>query len=77
MIEYTIGFDGDWKFWTRIVYEFNLANGYFVFEEIPGWMRATEPLLHDMRFHRDEHHEWVVFYFRCEEDLTAFLLKWA
>jgi len=77
MIEYTIGFDSDWKFWTHIVYQFNLANGYFVFEEIPGWMRATEPLLYDMKFHRDEHHEWVVFYFRSEEDLTAFLLKWA
>lgn len=77
MFEYRIDFDGDWKIWHSVVYRFREENGYFVFEEIPGWLRAVEPLLNDVRLFRDDHSDWAIFYFNLESELTAFLLKWS
>lgn len=76
MIEYRIDFNGDWGLWTHIVYKFNLENGYYVHEEVPGWLRATDEFVYDVRLFKDLNH-WVIFYFKCEADLTGFLLKWA
>ena len=77
MVEYQIDFDGDWKIWHHIAYKFELANGYFVFEEVPGWLRSTDPLLHDIKIYHDENRAWAIFYFKRKSDLTAFLLKWS
>ena len=77
MIEHRIYFDGDWGLWTHIVYKFNLENGYYVHEEIPGWLRATDEFVYDVRLFKDEYKHWATLYFKHESDLTGFLLKWA
>lgn len=76
MIEYKIDFDSDWPLWQRLCHAFWSENKYWAREEMPGWLRATQ-LIGDIRLFRDEHHNWAVLYFNREEDLTAFLLKWA
>ena len=77
MIEYHLDFDGDWPMWQRMCHKFWEENGYWVNEEMPGWVRATEDYVYDIRLHKDESRFWAVLYFNREEDLTAFLLKWA
>ena len=83
MIEHRIDFDGDWGFWNHITYAFVQANGYFVFEEIPGWLRATEPLVHDVKIYQEIYEierttpSYAVLTFNTEPDYLAFLLKWA
>lgn len=83
MIEYRIDFDGDWGLWDHVVYKFVQENEYFVVEEIPGWLRATEPLVHDVKLYREIYEmekttpAYAVLSFNTEEDYLAFLLKWA
>ena len=76
MIQYRIDFDGDWPLWQRLCHEFYRDNDYFILEEMPGWVRATQHI-QDIRLFKDEYHRWATVYFEREEDLTAFLLKWA
>ena len=76
MIEYRIDFTGGWPLWQRLCHAFWSENGYWVDDEMPGWIRATEHI-HDIKIHRDEHHGWAILYFEQAADLTAFLLKWA
>ena len=77
MIEYRVNFDSDWPLWQRICHAFYEENSYWVIEEMPGWIRATDTTVHDIRLHQDESNIWAVFYFKRQADLTAFLLKWA
>lgn len=77
MIEYCVDFDADWPLWQRMCHAFWEENGYWVTEEMPGWIRATEPTVNDVRLYQDEHRQWAVFYFNRQSDKTAFLLKWA
>ena len=76
MIEYKIDFDGDFPLWQRICHKFWVENGYYVIEEVPGWLRAVDPSLYDIRLHKLESKHWATLYFKHESDKTAFLLRW-
>ena len=77
MIEYHLDFDGDWPLWQRINHKFWEDNGYWVLEEVAGWVRAVDSNVHDLKIFKDEHRTWATLYFLQEQDLTAFLLRWA
>ena len=56
----------------KIVTRFGLENGYFVWDEIPGWLRAHG---YDVKMLTDDE----LFYLEFERDLecSKFLLEWA
>ena len=78
MIEYHLDFDGDWEIWQNLCRAFRAENGYFELTELPGWVRATEPYVHNIQLYEtnSKSKTWAVVYFLTEADRTAFLLKW-
>lgn len=81
MITYQLDFNSDWKLWNNFCNKFSLDNGYFVLDELPGYLRATEPLLYDIRIVGNKNpkmvlHNWAELDFKTDQDKVAFLLKW-
>ena len=56
----------------NILMQFNEANGYFVWDEVPGWLRANG---YNVRLKQDD----IYFYgeFDTAEEATQFLLRFA
>ena len=56
---------------NKIVTRFGVENGYFVWDEIPGWLRAHG---YDVRVLTDDE----LFYLEFEQDAecSKFLLEW-
>lgn len=57
---------------SKIVTRFGLENGYFVWDEIPGWLRAQG---YDVRVLADDDHFYLKFDNATES--SKFLLEWA
>ena len=55
----------------KIVTKFGLENGYFVWDEIPGWLRAHG---YDVKMLTDD--EFFFLEFENPQESSKFLLEW-
>jgi hypothetical protein len=56
----------------KIVTRFGLENGYFVWDEVPGWLRAHG---YDVKMLTDD--ELFFLEFENPQESSKFLLEWA
>jgi len=55
---------------------FQRDNGYFVADELPGWLMAMDSSVTVCRWHMDEFYLYLGVVFAKEEDYTVFCLRW-
>jgi hypothetical protein len=55
----------------KIITAFGIENGYFVWDEIPGWLRAHG---YDVKMLTDD--ELFYLEFKYPQDCSKFLLEW-
>jgi len=62
---------------TKIIKTFKEENGYFVWEELPGWLRAVDPSVKRLKLREMEDGGYMLNIEFVKNGYPAFLLRWA
>jgi hypothetical protein len=61
----------------NIVRAFEEENGYFVWDELPGWLRAVDPSVKRLKLREMEDGGYMITIEFVKNGETAFMLRWA
>jgi len=61
----------------NIIRAFEEENGYFVWDELPGWIRAVDPTVKRLKLRELEDGGYIVNIEFVKNGQTAFMLRWA
>jgi len=61
----------------NIIRAFEAENGYFVWDELPGWIRAVDPTVKRLKLREMEDGGYMLNIEFVKNGYPAFLLRWA